>query len=171
MIMQLPQRNVLLFQRTLDHIHTHPEQHDQKFWIRIPWETMPSSTGPQAFTCDTTGCFAGWAILLTEHAPYFRIRTGNGASEVVRVTASGEPDQDALPVDIQSTAITVLGITNDEADILFHHANTVSFLWHFSQLLCNGSLILPTRVAQDVEAKDWALREWNDLYPDGVVIR
>jgi hypothetical protein len=162
--MRIPQRNVSLFQRTLDHIHTHPEQHDQEFWMRV--SQRPSSEGPQVVTCGTAACFAGWATLLAGYVPYSRIGDGQWPVEVVPTTASGRK---ALPEVVSFVAIKVLGISDAEADILFRASNTVSFLWHFSQLLCNGDLTLPAEVAQDLEAKDRALAEWNYRDPDAAV--
>lgn len=52
--MTAPTPNAELAYAVLDHIDAHPEQHDQSRWF-------------QKTTCGTTGCFAGWAVVLAGH--------------------------------------------------------------------------------------------------------
>lgn len=47
--------NLHLLTRVRDHIRAHPEQHDQFYWVRKS-------------ECGTTGCIAGWAVLLNGDA-------------------------------------------------------------------------------------------------------
>lgn len=48
----MPERNVELLQKTMQHIKDHPEQHWQDIWVN---------------ECGTAACFCGWAALLSGH--------------------------------------------------------------------------------------------------------
>lgn len=98
--------NAELAYRVLDHIDTHPEQHDQHVWIE------------QTSTCGTAACFAGWTCLIAGDDPLF----DEDDPETHEVLAEGS----ILPVGGRAAAL--LGIPYDRAvpagNILFDQHNT-----------------------------------------------
>lgn len=112
----VPDLNVGLVTKVMDHIEAHPEQHDQKNWAKIVDELEYQRTG-----CGTAFCFAGLTIHL-------------GGPERIRWVWDGIrsgmfADMDTgQVVPVQPSAQLLLGLTNYEAELFFHSYNTVSDL-------------------------------------------
>lgn len=157
--MQLPERNVQLFQRTLDHSYEHPEQHDQNVWVQLP--ARADAAGPQS-ACGTAACPAGRAVLLSGYVPHLYI-PGIDDTDTVVLSRS---ESDVIPHLVPDLAQGLLGITDSEADVLFDAQNSPVFLWHFSQLICNGRLTMPADMAANQQEKRWAREAWDDIHPD-----
>ena len=107
-------RNVELLERTMRHILDHPERHDQAQWIA---------------PCGTAACFAGWSVLLSPNWEVFDYR---GVWLARRV---GEPEDVWAP---SEAAKVELGVTPDEAAILFDVVNTRPMLQLMVKDLVNG---------------------------------
>lgn len=110
-----PVRNTELLERVMRHIDDHPEQHDQQVWIN---------------GCGTAACFAGWAALLSgrEHV------TETNSKSVYHwfISPAGWRDTPRM------AATIALGLTDDEADDLFHACNSRDVLRLMVKDLVNG---------------------------------
>jgi|SRR5580765_737583 hypothetical protein len=118
--------NVELAQDVLGHIELHPETWDQKWW---------ASKRP---ACETSHCFAGWAVVIAEKAtdndfhwePRFQWEMTNdvidGRRRLVanRVTVNGESESQP----ISYVAQNLLGLSNINSHVLFSYKNTLNDL-------------------------------------------
>jgi len=100
-----------LLEATMLLIEEHPEQHDQAHWV---WNA-------QAAECETTYCFAGHAALLAGAEPPARSGSWFVDERTGRLAVFGAPH--AKPV--ADFAQGKLGLTEGQADKLFHGANTI----------------------------------------------
>lgn len=128
----LPERNVTLLQNTMKFIEEHPEQHNQAHWVTA---------------CGTAFCYAGHAAILSgaslpqgdvmDLGQYWII-------DLVSLQSRGGNAYDirdgvALPVDV--FAAERLGITDDEAEVLFEGDRTITGLRALVDALCDGAWI------------------------------
>ncbi|MFI6215670.1 hypothetical protein ACIBCD_27070 [Nocardia brasiliensis] len=88
-----------LARRVSEHVHAHPEQHDQTIFYR-----------EDAGSCGTAGCIAGWTAVFDGAQPIFAELGSCLANEV------STPGGDRL---IDDYARKALGLTIDEARALF----------------------------------------------------
>lgn len=102
-----PTLNAKLAYRVLDHIDAHPEQWSQREWIYRP----------DAADCGTAGCFAGWACMLSGDQPMW-----NQGKQTERFAMEIAVDGVCKP--IRDRAVELLGIDEDEDDLLFDACNT-----------------------------------------------
>lgn len=109
-------RNVALLQKTMQYIKDHPYAHDQ--WMII--NPGPYYEDCSAFECGSTACFIGWAALLA----------GWTTRQV-----------DACETPIRSIGVDILGLTRQEAGILFYGGNTVDDLELMVKELVDGNEI------------------------------
>lgn len=107
-------RNVELLERTMQHISDHPENHAQEMWF-------------SENDCGTAACFAGWACLLSGLEA---VNAGCRSAEVT--TPHGVHGVAAVE------AKKLLGITHDEADIIFDANNSADMLRLMVKDLANG---------------------------------
>lgn len=104
--------------RALAHIEAHPEQHDQGVWLR-------------KVDCGTAACLAGWVVIQEyPEAGFVRDRydIGNTYSRVDILPEGKAPLVDEV-------AFQLLGITSDQADVLFDERNTIGHLKAMRDLL------------------------------------
>lgn len=106
--MTAPTPNAELMWRVLDQIDAYPELWDQGYWFTVT-------------DCGTAACVAGWACLLSGDKPFPLL----GKLEDLPV------GEQVSYVDVQGwtrlarvRAQELLGITEDQADALFHYENT-----------------------------------------------
>lgn len=98
-------------------------------WHQGEW--FRTSSDPD--TCGTAGCFAGWAALLSGARPFNHMF----------VEPPNVPGQDELPTEkIDLYARQVLGLTFQQADILFAAYNTRADLNKYVDNLLNDRDIL-----------------------------
>lgn len=101
--------NAELAYATLDQIDEHPELHDQSWWFTVT-------------ECGTTGCFAGWACLLSGDKPdaldrpMHLLDIGADVSFVVR--------PDGVTQSVSEHAQELLGLDWETARRLFASGNT-----------------------------------------------
>src|SRR5437763_16587458 len=99
--MDMPQLNEKLIACVLEHIEKHPDEYDQNRWCWLKDEQQDGEY------CGTTGCVAGWAVLLStpvegwKDMPSSRVNT----IEMSRF--------------YRDKAASLLGLTYDEANRLF----------------------------------------------------
>lgn len=101
--------------RTLDYITSHPERHDQGWWLDLGDDADVSIQytdldldGAEGH-CGTTACAAGWTVLLAGHT----------ISEGWKVTALDDEH-------VHGVAAQILGLTSGEAEALFFDADNLS---------------------------------------------
>lgn len=121
-------RNAELLERVMQHIDDHPELHEQWHWFN---------------ECGTAACFAGWTCLLGG------LKKADGYSS--RVELSKRPLDSAAARD---AACQLLGLDDDEAELLFHAGNTRDELRLMVKDLVNGDQ-LRTRDEYDREAGEF----------------
>lgn len=114
-------RNVELIERVMEYILDHPRQHQQGAWIS---------------ECGTAACFAGWTCLLSG---FEQLRNSAGHLYDSLIVDDSDPDGWA---EIPRKAEELLGLTEDEAGILFHPTNTQTMLKRMVGDLVNGTPLL-----------------------------
>lgn len=151
-----PQRNVALLQATMAYIEKNPEQHDQNNWITA---------------CGTAFCYAGHAAILAGAA-----RPGNEVAEWGRSWAINVETLESLAVEsvsgysdtvkpIDEFAAARLGLTLDEADVLFDGDQTLRTLRILVDALCADAWIDENGMIHDVE-RDFTSCDVNDWLID-----
>jgi len=111
--------NVALLRLTLKHIEMAPCTWDQQEWRRKA-------------ECGTVMCFAGWACTLAGGQWY------RASDHVFRSFLKAE-DDDERPsgmVPAESRAKRVLGLTWQQANMLFHDSNTLADLHRIVDEIC-----------------------------------
>lgn len=123
----MPERNVELLERTMQYIVDHPEAHKQHRWFARA-------------DCGTAACYAGWACLLSG----YKVEDIKGPHSFNLVAPDGaEVPLAVLEVDehrpgVSKEARDLLGLTFDEAEMLFEATNTVGMLRLMVKDLVNG---------------------------------
>lgn len=141
--MSIPEFNPALAEEILGRIIANPEQHTQHAW-----------------RCETGQCFAGWAPVVTgvpwltknAYGPGATLVLSNYGRRLVRHTmtketleefqASGKIDP-AVTLDTQVEGVStyaerVLGLTHNEANMMFSAGNTREDLANMVKILSNG---------------------------------
>lgn len=102
----IPDLNVALLSKVMDHIEAHPEEHNQDEWaVSTP--------------CGTAFCFAGHAVNMTMQPQdrfLFLATMDKQAAMSVRISGEDRP--------IAQEARRVLGLTRTEAATMFSGSNT-----------------------------------------------
>jgi hypothetical protein len=101
--------NKALLEKTMQHIVDNPDNHNQTVWLTT-------------FDCDTVACLAGWACVL--HKPDFDWFNNLNSLNVRR--------------EIPEKARLYLGLSDDEAMVLFFSGNTIDDLQRYVKMLLNG---------------------------------
>jgi hypothetical protein len=98
--------NLDLLDAVVEHIDTHPEEHDQSDWI-----------------CGTTACVAGRVALFSGWRPVFNPPCGLAFCDCH--THTGLVEKDGQRRRVSGVAQDLLGIDDDTADDLFFGGNDV----------------------------------------------
>lgn len=106
--------DVRLLEDTMALIEAHPEQHDQAHWF----------ADMQSHDCETTFCFAGHAAILSGAQPPNDGQSWYVDPETGLAVLYGTDGAQHVMVYAQNK----LGLTDVQADKLFHGANTVERL-------------------------------------------
>ena len=110
--------NIDKLDAVLDHIRTHPEQHDQCCWMR------------EDPNCGTAACFAGWAVTLAGWKMVVASRRSAMADTCV--------NEDGKKRVIAGLAREILGLDYGDSEVLFDAFNTVEDLELMAKDLANG---------------------------------
>lgn len=137
--------NIELFQRVLDHIHTNPSEWYQQGWGR-------------QFTCGTAYCMAGTAMVLSEDMP------GSIHWEDSRFEGIDMPGY--YSEDFIKIGSELLGITEDQGNILFASYNSMAQLFALSHVLTDGATSLPETVYIPLRDNGYNLE--TDKYEDTI---
>jgi hypothetical protein len=120
----MPERNVELLEKTMQHILDHPEKHDQNYWFTQT-------------ECGTAACFAGWACLLSGYEVNWSSEDAytnlSGTRRTWGVTGSDGEESDAI-----GSAQELLGLTSQESNTLFCSDNSREALQLMVKDLVNG---------------------------------
>lgn len=122
-------RNVELLESVMRHVLDHPDKHDQGKWV-----------------CGSKACFAGHALLMSGYSrkkiDKLAGQFGSGYRKLVVIAAADE-----------------LGLTLEEASVLFSIRNTVPDLQLMVKALVNGE-VLQAPVRPRPPLPDWGRGEW-----------
>lgn len=114
----MPDINVPLLRKTLEHITEHRQE-----WYQGAWAIRTE--------CGTAYCLAGHAVVLSGH----EIRVPEGEYQLGYATASGEY--------VSEVAMEELGLTEWEAERLFAEHNTLPTLWALAEDFTDGEITTP----------------------------
>jgi hypothetical protein len=123
-------RNTAELEAVMQHIIDNPEDWDQEMW----W-------------CESTACFAGHVAArngchLNVASPHpYRLRsvmTQPWNSRLTPLYDQVVDDPARKPITVREYARDVLGLTDDEADLLFSGSNELEALQHIVKGLVNG---------------------------------
>jgi hypothetical protein len=106
----MPEKNIPLIRKTLEHIEAHPDEHNQAVWAKKT-------------ECGAQFCFAGWAVMLAEEVePFWVDFEENGTLASYVITSDG------LKASIMEEAQKLLGLTECERNLLFMESYTLDEL-------------------------------------------
>lgn len=133
----IPDLNVPLLTKVMEHIELHPDEHDQSEWAQ--------SDSPQS-ECGTVKCFAGHAVAMTmdqgERFTWIR------PTPFLDYRATGIQDADGRFADrIVDRARQELGLTIQEAGSLFYSAKSRAELRHMVDALIEAELTRDRRTS------------------------
>lgn len=139
---------VAALDRVLQFINDHPDKHEQNTWLAVPLRDKQREA-PQ-LRCNTVGCVAGWTAILAGYEPYWN-RGMRGDTEMVTPLPGAEPigliplgtDGDRPVYEVRSLALTLLGLTDDEADVMFEGGNTIYDMWRIAERITQGAVVPP----------------------------
>ena len=123
-----PTPNLPLLRKVLEHIDAHPEEWDQTLWgtnhaFVNEYGQVTYDLQRDATACHTACCIAGWAIMIDG-----TYKVGFPAGGMVVEDAMRDPGQ---------VARELLGITRDEASILFNGGNSRKQVQLAAQLIAS----------------------------------
>lgn len=119
----MPDINVPLLRKTLEHITAHPEEWNQDVWAKRT-------------ECGTACCLAGTALAIQGYEFDW---DNNGPL----MSLLGESFWLTDGRGIDEAAIEELGLTNDEADRLFDGDNSLHTLWSLAEDFTDGEIAIP----------------------------
>jgi hypothetical protein len=134
----------------LDQILAAPTRWTQDNWLDRPYEPEQQAPTNTVDNCETTGCFAGWTVVLAGY------KTDEGDSSVVydiprRVRDAWEVGWERgsaramfpVGVAIRDVAAVELGLTGDQASELFGANNTLRDLYGWLSDYTDGEIEVP----------------------------
>lgn len=113
----MPEANVPLLRKTLEHIQNHPDEWEQSIWH-----------------CGTKFCFAGHACILSGDRIYHP--DGELETQYSEFVVSSE---DGEIREIRDRAQTILGLCAHNANVLFDPDNSLPVLERIVQILSEGN--------------------------------
>ena len=114
-----PEVNVELLGQVMEYITEHPEEHDQKVWA-------------QRTRTGVVGCVAYHTTRLSGRELHWPSQC-NGEARFV------QDGENVTPIFV--AARDALGLTSQQADVLFDAANDLTGLWSIAGTLSNGHLL------------------------------
>jgi hypothetical protein len=153
--------NVPLARRVLDQIMAAPARWRQGIWLERPYPLGQQSPENTVDNCETTGCFAGWTVVLAGHK--------TGGSRVMPDTVSsdlravvdrlfGHPDYPGVvDLSVRTVAAARLGLTGEQANRLFDGNNTLRTIYAYLSEWTDGEIAIPDPLPA------WADRDSDEL--------
>lgn len=157
--------NVPLATRVLDQILAAPDRWTQDVWLDRPYPVENQAPTDTVNNCNTAGCFAGWAVVLSgaksDHRGVFVESLPAELQTTVRAAVSQRPFRDLRELglyEVSDVAAAALGLTEDQPRVLFDSDNTLDDLYHFLNYWTGGEIAVPD------ELPEWADMNSGDLY-------
>lgn len=137
-------KNFELMYKVFRYIENNRDRWNQASWVEDPSggdtgtidKMKTYAEDPLNPSCKTTGCFAGWTVLLSGYRPHVATShfLGSGTEyaylDDLYVVPPGKNVMDITAVEtIPKVARDLLGITQDEANLLFHPYNTMDEMY------------------------------------------
>jgi hypothetical protein len=153
--------NVPLAEKVLGQILAAPKRWRQSVWMNRPYALEEQSAEDTVDNCATSGCFAGWTVVLAGHktsasgwldAPSDDLLAAIG--EVYPPAEYGWRD-DPAPASAREVATVELGLDAVQAAYLFEASNTLRDLYDYLAEWTEGEIVRPAD-----------LPEWADMTSD-----
>ncbi len=125
--------NVPLMLKVLEHVTAHPEEHDQDVWAQ------KRTVG----TCGTVGCLAYHAVVMGG----LDVRWDEVWLPFFVPGATHEADSVTDGRSIEDVAAELLGLRDEQAHEMFHHATTLRQLWGMAAVYTGGEIVPPPEFA------------------------
>jgi hypothetical protein len=171
--------NVPLARQVLTQIMDAPRRWNQDIWLDRPYlvDQQSATDTSDEVDCETTGCFAGWAVVLDGwKTSTHGTRVVNGTPElhdkiaaIWRVADAFMTEDDvsfrAEYPDVQATAAAALGLNYGQQAALFHHTNSLHTIFAYLGDWTEGEIAMPA----DADQPAWfhvAGNHLNDWFDD-----
>jgi hypothetical protein len=122
-----PTIDVALLRKELEYVTAHRDQWEQREWIARHY-------------CGTTGCLAGNVVLNAGYRPSWK---SNDASSAAYVTL---PDDPHVVRSVRGVARDLLGLDEEQSNVMFASHNTLHDLWQLAAELTDGAIRVPADV-------------------------
>lgn len=142
--------NVPLFQKVLDHLTAHPDEHNQGVWGIA--QRITNGT-----PCGTAYCLAGTVVAFSNQCQLVWRDWLRQAADLVAVVpgATGNvvlDPGDALPdgsIEVLRAANELLGITGETSEMhpIYAGHHSLETLWSIANHICGGQLTVPAEIA------------------------
>lgn len=132
--------NIELLRRTLDHIKANPQEWDQHVYREIKPD------------CGTAMCFAGWTAELA--GGKWKDTDGYLSDILEAVPEDYVKDVHEGLVDAHARAQRLLGLTDEEAEDLFHPSNNLAYIEQAVNELCVKARRMELGLDEDHAAED-----------------
>lgn len=136
--------NVELLRKELEFCEANPERHNQSRWVETNDLLGYSVLAAEVDRCGTAACLAGWTVL---HAGLDVLIYGDGEAYVSSGRNAGRH--------VRLAATKLLGLSQEEAMLLFMPFNTITQLWYLAHYLTDGAIDVPPQ-HDNVVARDAA---------------
>lgn len=142
--------NTPLLRKVLNFVTDHPDEWNQGVWaVRS--------------ACGTTACIAGHTVLMTGHEVEWGPSLVHDVEHDVEkaVAVLGEP---WTPVQtIREVATRELGLTEDQAYLLFNAGNTLADLWWLAGKFTDWQIAMPVGIDEDPAVYAVVRQRWADM--------
>lgn len=128
--------NSELLVRTMRHIDSNPDLHDQEYWAR---SVDDPTTNVDLNACGTAMCFAGWAVLLHNGTTPNRFFRWNRVESKRGYEFEWVADATTTGAEIEEEARKLLGLDSETAERLFDGANLIEDLREIVTDLTDGA--------------------------------
>lgn len=135
----IPARDLSRLDAMVSWLENNPKVHDQRTWVGDD-DDAPTVTIPgDGEICGTVGCLAGWTLLFDhEHYGFDAVNA--------RIVLRGRESRYLAGLDFEELAGARLGLTDDEAIVLFHSDNSLGSL---------RQMVTDLQAGVDITAEDY----------------
>ena len=160
--------------KILKFLDAHPEKHDQTVWLHQGVGTVTELSNTVTWTCQTTGCLAGWAAVSSGWCPLIDDNELKSLTPGEDIAVEIVIDSKGIKKEIFEVAIRAfVGDKQTKMDDLINHStghryymdhwlydknatptqkmwvlfdggNTIGRLWHLAHIYSNGYIVRET---------------------------